>query len=95
MTISCQRPADISPTILSQCHNYVIHRLANPNDIKQIYNVVSFIDQKSIDMLSILAPGQAIFSGTAFLSPTLVQVKRPTFSVESETTVLTHLWNID
>lgn len=95
MTISSQRPADISPTILSQCHNYVIHRLANPNDIKQIYNVVSFIDQKSIDMLSILAPGQAIFSGTAFLSPTLVQVKRPTFSVESETTVLTHLWNID
>lgn len=95
MTISSQRPADISPTILSQCHNYVIHRLANPNDIKQIYNVVSFIDQKSIDMLSILAPGQAIFSGTAFLSPTLVQVKRPTFSVESETTVLTHIWNID
>lgn len=95
MTISSQRPADISPTILSQCHNYVIHRLANPNDIKQIYNVVSFVDQKSIDMLSILAPGQAIFSGTAFLSPTLVQVKRPIFSVDSETTVLTHIWGIN
>lgn len=95
LTISSQRPADISPTILSQCHNYVIHRLANPNDIKQIYNVVSFVDQKSIEMLSILAPGQAIFSGTAFLNPTLVQVKRPIFCVESETTVLTNIWNID
>ena len=95
MTISSQRPVDISPTILSQCHNYVIHRLANPNDINQIYNVVSFVDQKSIDMLSILAPGQAIFSGTAFLSPTLVQVKRPTLSVESETTVLTQIWDND
>ena len=93
MTISSQRPVDISPTILSQCHNYVIHRLANPNDIKQIYNVVSFVDQKSIDMLSILAPGQAIFSGTAFLNPTLVQVKKPIFSVNSETTVLTDIWN--
>ena len=93
MTISSQRPVDISPTILSQCHNYVIHRLANPNDINQIYNVVSFVDKKSIDMLSILAPGQAIFSGTAFFSPTLVQVKKPKYSVESETTVLTQIWN--
>lgn len=95
MTISSQRPADISSTILSQCHNFIIHRLANPHDIDQIYNVVSFVDQKSIDMLSILAPGQAIFSGTAFLSPTLVQVKKPIFSVESETTVLTSIWNIN
>ena len=93
MTISSQRPVDISPTILSQCHNYVIHRLANPNDIKQIYNVVSFVDQKSIDMLSILAPGQAIFSGTAFFNPTLVQVRKPFFSVNSETTILTDIWN--
>ena len=44
-------------------------------------------------MLSILAPGQAIFSGTAFFSPTLVQVKKPKYSVESETTVLTQIWN--
>lgn len=93
LTISSQRPADISPTILSQCHNYVIHRLANPNDINQIYNVVSFIDSKSIDMLPILAPGQAIFSGTSFSSPTLVQVKFPKYKVDSENTDLTNLWS--
>lgn len=92
MTISSQRPADISPTILSQCHNYVIHRLANPNDIKQINNVVSFVDQKSIDMLPILAPGQAIFSGTAFLNPTLVQVNKPINAVDSSTPILTDIW---
>ena len=95
MTISSQRPADISPTILSQCHNYVVHRLANPNDIQQIYNAVSFVDQRSIDMLPILAPGQAIFSGTSFLSPTLVQVKKPGLLVQSETTILTNLWEDD
>lgn len=92
LTISSQRPADISNTILSQCHNYVIHRLANPNDINQIYNVVSFIDSRSIEMLPILAPGQAIFSGTSFSSPTLVQIKRPKYNVDSENTNLTNLW---
>lgn len=92
LTISSQRPADISNTILSQCHNYVIHRLANPNNINQIYNVVSFIDSRSIEMLPILAPGQVIFSGTSFSSPTLVQIKRPKYNVDSENTNLTNLW---
>lgn len=92
LTLSSQRPADISPTILSQCHNYVIHRLANPNDINQIFNVVSFIDARSIEMLPILAPGQAIFSGTSFSNPTLVQVNLPNYPVDSENTNITNLW---
>lgn len=32
LTLSSQRPADISPTILSQTHNYLIHRLVNEKD---------------------------------------------------------------
>ncbi|MGX6996422.1 ATP-binding protein [Periweissella fabalis] len=38
LTLSSQRPADISPTILSQVHNYVIHRLVNDKDL-QIANL--------------------------------------------------------
>ena len=34
ITIASQRPADISPTIISQIHNYFIHRLVNENDLK-------------------------------------------------------------
>ncbi|MCR9000216.1 ATP-binding protein [Rahnella perminowiae] len=33
VTISSQRPFDISPTIISQLHNYFIHRLVNENDL--------------------------------------------------------------
>src|SRR5690349_20205583 len=29
LTISSQRPADISPTVVSQLHNFFIHRLVN------------------------------------------------------------------
>lgn len=34
MTIASQRPSDISSTIISQLHNYFIHRLMNERDIQ-------------------------------------------------------------
>lgn len=36
MTIASQRPSDISSTIISQLHNYFIHRLVNENDIEKV-----------------------------------------------------------
>lgn len=44
LTVCSQRPADISPTILSQMHNYFIHRLVNDEDLRAIGKAVSFID---------------------------------------------------
>ena len=34
VTLASQRPSDISPTIISQLHNYFLHRLINNQDIK-------------------------------------------------------------
>jgi DNA helicase HerA-like ATPase len=45
VTISSQRPNDISPTITSQAHNYFIHRLLNERDLKAIAGAVSYIDR--------------------------------------------------
>ncbi|TOG15365.1 hypothetical protein CGJ07_24370, partial [Vibrio parahaemolyticus] len=33
LTLSSQRPADISATIMSQLHNFFIHRLVNDRDL--------------------------------------------------------------
>lgn len=94
LTMATQRPSDITSTLLSQSHNYVIHKLVNPRDIDIIKNTVPFIDETSITMLSILAPGQAIFSGTAFNRPNIVQVKfdDETTRVESSTIKLMDTW---
>ena len=91
--MSTQRPSDITGTLLSQAHNYVIHKLINPKDIDIIKNTVPFIDAKSMAMLSILSPGQAVFSGTAFNRPNIIQVEyeRKT-EVESQTIKLLDHW---
>ena len=36
MTIASQRPSDISSTIVSQLHNYFIHRLVNDEDLTKV-----------------------------------------------------------
>lgn len=74
LTISSQRPADISPTIISQVHNYFIHRLVNENDLKMLDNTMSTLDLISKESIPNLAPGQLVCTGTSFKLPLIVQV---------------------
>ena len=74
LTVCSQRPADISPTILSQMHNYFIHRLVNDEDLRAINKAVSFIDAANASMIPVLPQGCCIVSGTATTYPVRVQV---------------------
>ncbi|WP_165056989.1 ATP-binding protein [Adlercreutzia sp. ZJ176] len=79
LTVSSQRPSDISPTIISQMHNYFIHRLVNDDDLRAVGKAVSFIDHATSSMIPVLPQGACIASGTAIPYPTQVQVdKMPT-----------------
>ena len=69
MTISSQRPSDISPTIISQAHNYFIHRLINQDDLKAISKSISYIDKISEESIPTLPVGTCIFSGIATQMP--------------------------
>ncbi|MDD5293531.1 MAG: hypothetical protein PHW40_04380 [Candidatus Izemoplasmatales bacterium] len=72
--LASQRPSDISQTIISQLHNYFIHKLVNPSDIQKISKAVAYLDKTSLDFLTVLAPGECIVSGTAFQMPNFVYV---------------------
>lgn len=74
LTVCSQRPADISPTILSQMHNYFIHRLVNDEDLRAVLKAVSFIDKASLSMIPVLPQGSCIVSGTATAYPMRIQV---------------------
>lgn len=94
LTIASQRPSDISPTIISQLHNYFIHRLMNENDLKAINKAVSYLDKLSFDSISNLSTGCCFIAGQMTQFPLSVKVKlldenqRP----QSETIDLDALW---
>ncbi len=73
LTLSSQRPADISPTVMSQLHNFFIHRLVNDRDLKLLENTISSLDDLSRQMIPNLAKGCAVITGTSFDIPMVVQ----------------------
>nr|WP_311049637.1 ATP-binding protein [Enterococcus faecalis] len=95
LTISSQRPADISPTILSQVHNFFLHKLVNEKDLQIIDNSISTLDKISKSMLPILSQGVCIISGTAITMPITVSVdfiEDSTLRPKSDTIQLTDIW---
>lgn len=74
--IASQRPSDISSTIISQMHNYFIHKLVNPYDLNRIRKAVTFLDENAMDALTVLGPGECVVSGTGVNMPCFVKIKQ-------------------
>lgn len=94
LTIASQRPSDISATIISQLHNYLIHRLINNRDLEMVEKAIAYLDKISIESLPILPAGACVLSGIIADLPLILQVdplskeEQP----ESQTIALTKSW---
>lgn len=93
LTLASQRPADISPTIMSQIHNFFIHRLVNDNDLDMLSRTVPTLDKNSYKMLPTLGKGEAMVTGNAMKIPMLLKVdKEESIRPKSDDIKLTTLW---
>lgn len=95
LTIASQRPSDISSTILSQLHNYFLHRLINNNDILAVEKTISYLDKVSFDYLPILPTGSCIVAGLSAQVPVVIDIGKieDGYEPKSETIKLTSFWN--
>ena len=94
LTLSSQRPADISSTILSQTHNYFIHRLVNERDLRMLENTMPTMDKNALQRIPSLGQGEAIITGSAIKVPVFVKVKKEEdIRPDSDDVVLTDLWD--
>lgn len=74
LTLASQRPQDISETIISQIHNFFLHRLVNERDIKSVEKAVTYLDKVSFESLPILPTGTCVMAGIATHVPILIQI---------------------
>jgi hypothetical protein len=93
LIIASQRPSEISSTIISQCANFISHRLQNPDDIDHFRRIIPMQARRLLDQVTILASGEAIVFGSAFHVPTRVQVDRPNPGPYSQTAAPFHEWS--
>jgi uncharacterized protein len=76
--IVSQRPAEIDPTILSQCGTMIAMRLANTNDRSQVMSTVSDNLEGLFSMLPTLRTGETIIVGEAVQLPLRTIIDAPT-----------------
>jgi len=92
LIIASQRPSEISQTIISQCANFISHRLQNPDDIEHFRRIIPTQARRLLDQVTILASGEAIVFGSAFHVPTRVQFDRPNPGPYSQTAAPFYEW---
>ena len=95
LTIASQRPSDISSTIISQLHNYFLHRLINNKDIEAVERTISYLDKLSFESLPILPTGTCILAGLSAQLPVVIEMKEleEEFQPNSKTIKPTDFWN--
>ncbi|MFG1425928.1 ATP-binding protein [Roseixanthobacter glucoisosaccharinicivorans] len=93
LIIASQRPSEISQTIISQCANFISHRLQNPDDIDHFRRIIPMQARRLLDQVTILASGEAIVFGSAFHIPARVQFDRPDPGPYSQTAAPFHEWS--
>lgn len=96
LTIASQRPSDISPTIVSQIHNYFIHRLVNENDLRLLDRTMTSLDYISKSSIPNLSAGQAIITGVSFDLPVIVKIDElpKDEAPNSSNSELLKIWNV-
>ena len=73
-TISSQRPSELSKTVLSQCNNFIVHRIQNPDDLLHIRQITPHISETTLKKLPSIPTQHALIFGNAVNIPVLFKV---------------------
>lgn len=90
--ISSQRPSELSKTVVSQCSNFIVHRVQNPDDLQYISKMVPYINQNMIDRLTYLQTGNALVFGSAINLPTLTKFEQADPTTDSDNAKISEKW---
>ena len=85
LVVASQRPSEVSPTILSQCANFLCHRLQNPEDIDHIRRIVPIQGLGLLDQITTLSAGEVLAFGSAFQVPSRAMITLPVRTPDSHT----------
>lgn len=74
LVLSSQRPSELSPTVLSQCNSFILHRISNDRDQELVHRFVPDNLRGLLRELPALPSQHAILLGWASELPVLVRI---------------------
>lgn len=92
LIVASQRPSELSKTVLSQCNNFIIHRIQNPDDLSQIRQMTPFISETVLKRLPSLPKQHALIFGNSVNIPTTFRVRDADPTPNSNDTQVRGIW---
>lgn len=92
--LASQRPSELSKTVLSQCSNFVVHRIQNPDDLMHVRQMTPYISESVLKRLPSLPKQHALIFGNAVNLPTTFRVRDVNPKPKSDDAAIRELWFI-
>ncbi|MBH2008578.1 MAG: DUF87 domain-containing protein [Xanthomonadaceae bacterium] len=92
LMLASQRPSELSKTVLSQCSNFVVHRIQNPDDLQHIRQMTPFVSDSVMKRLPSLPKQHALIFGNAVNLPTTFKVRDVKPKPKSDDAAIRDLW---
>ena len=92
LLVASQRPSELSTTVLSQCSNFLIHRIQNPDDLNHIRQMTPFISESVLRRLPSLPRQHALIFGNGVNLPTTLRVRDVDPRPKSDDAAIRELW---
>lgn len=93
LTLSSQRPSELSETVLSQCNTFLLHRLVNHRDQDYVKRLVPDYLCNLLDELPNLPSRKAVLLGWATPVPMLVKMNKLDEKIQPESSD-TDFWGV-
>lgn len=92
LIVSSQRPSELSKTVLSQCSNFIVHRIQNPEDLAHIRQITPHISETILRRMPSIPTQHALIFGHAVNLPTTFKVNDADPTPRSENNTISANW---
>lgn len=95
LMVASQRPSELSKTVLSQCNNFIVHRIQNPDDLSQIRQMTPFISDSILGRLASLPKQHALIFGNSVNIPMTFRVRDASPEPYSSDARIREIWYVE
>lgn len=92
LLVSSQRPSELSETVLSQCANFIIHRIQNEIDMRYVYAILPYFSDDFANKIKQSVPGEALVFGNCVSMPLHVKIYKACPEPNSKNCIIPEEW---
>jgi DNA helicase HerA-like ATPase len=92
LLVSSQRPSELSKTVLSQCSNFIVHRIQNPEDLSHIRQITPHISETILRRMPSIPTQHALIFGHSVNLPTTFKVNEANPKPQSDNNEISKNW---